>query len=79
MNDLRDAITSQWQHYHSSGQLQADLDSMKPSDRAALMVKLAQFVAPKLKSVDIDIVQNTTVTIEQRLLDMVNPDESPCG
>ncbi|MBD5421434.1 MAG: hypothetical protein HDR49_00170 [Bacteroides sp.] len=72
---IREAIAAQWQHYQQSGQFQKDIDSLDPSSRAIIMEKYAQYITPRMKSVDLDIIQPVTLTIEDRLRQLCNPDQ----
>jgi hypothetical protein len=53
--------------YHSSGLLQQDLADLKPGDRINVMLRMAEFVMPKLKAVSADLTASASVTIEDRL------------
>lgn len=64
---LRDIITQQWHQYHTTGQFAQDIAELDPATRASLMEKYAQYIAPKMKSIDMDITQDVTLTIEDRL------------
>ena len=39
------------------------------------MEKYAQYITPRMKSVDLDIIQPVTLTIEDRLRQLCNPDQ----
>lgn len=74
---LRDVITDAWRHYHESGLFMEDLLALDPDARITVMERYAQFVAPKLKAVDLDLcASTTTLTIEHRLAQLAadNPD-----
>lgn len=73
---IRQAIADSWRHYNESGQFQKDLDSLKPEMRAMIMEKYAQYISPKMKSVDIDMdVHGTVKTIEDKLKDLYDDEE----
>ena len=64
---IREAIAAQWQRYQDSGQFKEDLDALDPQTRAVIMERYAQYVTPKIKSVDVDMKQQVRLTIEDRL------------
>ena len=64
---IREAIAAQWQRYQDSGQFTEDLDALDPQTRAVIMERYAQYVPPKIKSVDVDMKQQVRLTIEDRL------------
>lgn len=67
---IREAIAAQWQRYRESGQFQEDLEALDPATRIVVMERYAQYVSPKMKSVDVDLTQRTTITIEDRLREL---------
>ncbi len=67
---IREAIAAQWQRYQESGQFQEDIDALDPAARANIMEKLAQFISPKMKSMDVDVNHNVNLTIEDRLKEL---------
>lgn len=64
---IREAIAKQWQRYQDSGQFEQDIDALDPATRASVMEKFAQYVSPKMKSMDVDVCHNVSLTIEDRL------------
>lgn len=56
-----------------------DVDTMQmsPAERVAAEIKLLKFHTPEMKSVDVDmdITANTTMTIESRLRQLIEPTE----
>ncbi len=64
---IREAIAAQWQRYQESGQFQEDIDALDPATRASVMEKFAQYVSPKMKSMDVDVSHRASLTIEDRL------------
>lgn len=67
---IRKYIETAWERYENSGQFQADLDALDPATRAVVMEKYAQYISPKMKSVDVDVTQRATITIEDRLKEL---------
>lgn len=67
---MREAIGEQWRAYIESGAFIADLQMLEPSTRAILMEKYAQYLAPKMKSTDMTVSHEVTLTIEDRLRDL---------
>lgn len=53
--------------YQSSGLLQQDLADLKSGERINVMLRMAEFVLPKLKAVSADLQASAAVTIEDRL------------
>lgn len=72
---IREAIAHQWQRYQESGQFQEDLDALDPRDRAVIMEKYAQYISPKMKSMDVDLNHNVNLTIEDRLKELCGEDD----
>ena len=69
-SSLRDIISKHWQQYHESGQFEKDLDSLDPQTRAVVMERYAQYIAPKMKSIDMDATISVNKTIEDKLLEL---------
>lgn len=68
---IRDSITMLLEEYHGSGKFSQDLSMLDPETRICVMEKYAQYVCPKMKSVDIDMTFSGTVhTIEDRLREL---------
>jgi hypothetical protein len=59
--DIRDAFTLLIQNNIDT--LQKDLDSLEPKERVKLLLDMAQFVVPKLRSVDLKTDEEEIVTI----------------
>lgn len=66
-SEIREAIATQWQQYRQSGQFEDDLQALDPATRVCVMEKLAQYIAPKMKSMDLDVSHSVSLTIEDRL------------
>lgn len=64
---LREALAEHWRKYQESGQFAEDLEALDPATRAAIMERYAQYIAPKMKSVDMDVKHEVSQTIEDRL------------
>lgn len=69
-SSLREIITEHWRSYHESGQFAEDLEALDPATRAVVMERYAQYIAPKMKSVDMDVNHNVNRTIEDRLREL---------
>lgn len=74
-SSLREIISEQWRNYQESGQFKKDLDELDPQTRAVIMERYAQYVAPKMKSVDMDATITTRVTIEDKLRQLSGENE----
>jgi len=59
--DIRDAFTLLIENNIDT--LQKDLDSLEPKERVKLLLDMAQFVVPKMKSVDLKADKTETITI----------------
>jgi hypothetical protein len=59
--DIRDAFSLLIQNNIDT--LQKDLDSLEPKERVKLLLDMAQFVVPKLRSVDLKTDEEEIVTI----------------
>ncbi|MEZ3589658.1 MAG: hypothetical protein K1V84_01305 [Muribaculaceae bacterium] len=76
-SEFRQILAGHWQRYEESGQFQADLDALDPATRAVVMEKYAQYFAPKMKSVEVDMtLNNANETIEDRLRALCGEDDS---
>jgi hypothetical protein len=60
--DIRDAFTLLIENNIDT--LQKDLDSLEPKERVKLLLDMAQFVVPKLRSVDLKTDEEEIVTID---------------
>lgn len=67
---LREILAQHWIKYQESGQFEKDLDALEPAARATIMERYAQYIAPKMKSVDMDVRHNVRLTIEDRLREL---------
>lgn len=72
---IREYIAAAWERYESSGQFKDDLDALDPATRAVVMEKYAQYISPKMKSVDVDLTQRATITIEDRLRELCREED----
>lgn len=64
---IREAIAAQWQRYQENGKFQKDIDELDPATRINVMEKFAQYISPKMKSMDVDVSHKVSLTIEDRL------------
>ena len=55
-------IQDQWQKYQEDGTFEADIKNLKPFQRILVMEKLAQYLSPKMKAVDLDMTLSQDVT-----------------
>ena len=60
--DIRDAFSLLIENNIDT--LQKDLDSLEPKERVKLLLDMAQFVVPKMKSVDLKADKAETITID---------------
>ena len=60
--DIRDAFSLLIENNIDT--LQKDLDSLEPKERVKLLLDMAQFVVPKLRSVDLKSDVEETITID---------------
>ena len=60
--DIRDAFTLLIENNIDT--LQKDLDSLEPKERVKLLLDMAQFVVPKMKSVDLKADKTETILID---------------
>lgn len=63
----KDDIARIISEYHSSGLFEQDLAELDSSQRMSVMLRLYEFVLPKLKAVSADLQASVAVTIEDRL------------
>lgn len=71
---MRQIITEHWRHYQESGQFESDLKALDPQTRAIVMERYAQYIAPKMKSVDMDVTHSVDLTIEDKLRQLAGDD-----
>lgn len=74
-SSLREIISEQWRHYQESGQFKEDLEALDPQTRAVVMERYAQYIAPKMKSVDMNETITARLTIEDKLRRLSGEDE----
>jgi len=60
--DIRDAFSLLIENNIDT--LQKDLDSLEPKERVKLLLDMAQFVVPKLRSIDLQTDEEEIVTID---------------
>jgi len=60
--DIRDAFSLLIENNIDT--LQKDLDSLEPKERVKLLLDMAQFVVPKMKSVDLKADKTETILID---------------
>ncbi len=72
---LKEILAEHWQWYQDSGKFREDIEAVDPATRASLMEKYAQYIAPKMKSVDVDVTHNVKVTIEDQLRHLCGEDD----
>lgn len=76
---IREAIAAMWKDYHDSGLFQKDIEALDSQTRAAVMEKYAQYVAPKLKTIDAEVSHSGRLTIEDTLATLAGDDEDEEG
>lgn len=64
---MRDIISRRWEEYETSGQFAQDIEMIDPVSRLSLMERYAQYIAPKMKSIDMEVSGVQTETIEETL------------
>ncbi len=67
---MREILSEHWRRYEESGQFEEDLKALDPATRATIMERYAQYIVPKMKSVDMDVNHNVQLTIEDRLREL---------
>lgn len=71
---VRQVITAAVDGYYHSQQFIDDIRSLEPKDRVAVFERLSAYVIPKLQSTTLDTTISTQRTIEDRLLQLSDPD-----
>lgn len=74
-SSLREILAEHWRKYQESGQFADDLEALDPATRATIMERYAQYIAPKMKSVDMDVNHTVNLTIEDRLRELCGEDK----
>ena len=67
---VRVAISQMLDEYFNSDTFTDDISLLEPKDRVAAMEKFAAYVAPKLQSTSIELVNETKKTIEDKLSEL---------
>nr|DAR09764.1 MAG TPA: hypothetical protein [Caudoviricetes sp.] len=64
----REMIVGVLEKYQESGMMSEDLEALEPKDRIDIMVKLMNFVLPKMQSAQVDLTANVKeVSVESDL------------
>lgn len=64
----REMIVGVLEKYQESGMMSEDLEALEPKDRIDIMVKLMNFVLPKMQSTQVDLTANVNeVSVESDL------------
>lgn len=64
----REMIVGVLEKYQESGMMSEDLEALEPKDRIDIMVKLMNFVLPKMQSTQMDLIANVKeVSVESDL------------
>lgn len=71
---VRQVITAAVDGYYHSQQFIDDIRSLEPKDRVAVFERLSAYVIPKLQSTTLDTTIATQRTIEDRLLQLSDPE-----
>lgn len=72
---IREVVTNIVEEYSSSQQMMKDIAELDPKDRLMVIVKLAEYVIPKLQSTTLDVAVESKKTIEDRLIELAEDDE----
>lgn len=73
---LREIISAHWKEYEESGQMASDLAALDPEARLTLMERFASYIAPRMKSVDVGMTHNVSLSIEDRLAKLCQETET---
>lgn len=73
---VRGVLTKAIEDYYTSDQFLADLAALKPNERVAAMEKLAAYAVPKLQTTTLDVIADSKKTIEDKLLELSDEDDS---
>lgn len=73
---IREILTKVIEDYYKSDQFDLDLAKLKPAERIAAMEKLAAYAVPKLQTTTLDVIADTKKTIEDKLLELSDEDDS---
>ena len=60
---MRDIFSDAWEKYYESGDFKRDLEYLEPQERIVVMEKYAQYITPKMKSVE----STTTVKLDANI------------
>lgn len=72
---IREVVTNLVEEYASKGQMMEDLAELEAKDRLMVVVKLSEYVIPKLQSTTMDVAVESKKTIEDRLIELAGEDE----
>lgn len=72
---IREVVTNIVEEYSSSQQMMKDIAELDPKDRLMVIVKLTEYVIPKLQSTTLDVAVESKKTIEDRLIELAEDDE----
>lgn len=73
---VRAAIAKMLDEYFNSDTFKNDIADLDPKDRVAAMEKFAAYVAPKLQTTTLDVASETKKTIEDKLVELSEDEES---
>ena len=73
---VRGAIAKMLDGYFNSETFAQDIAELDPKDRVAAMEKFAAYVAPKLQTTTLDVASETKKTIEDKLVELSEDEES---
>lgn len=72
---IREVVTNLIEEYSGKGQMMEDLAELDAKDRLMVVVRLAEYVIPKLQSTTLDVAAETKKTIEDRLIELTEEDD----
>lgn len=63
--------------YQESGLMTADFLALEPKDRIQCAEKMMQYILPKMQSTSVDFNNKATITIEQKLRELSEENDTP--
>lgn len=72
---IREMVTNIVESYANSEQIQKDIAELEPKDRLLTIVKLAEYVIPKLQATTLDVAVENKKTIEDKLIELAEDNE----
>lgn len=72
---IREVVTNLLEEYSGKGLMMKDLAELDAKDRLMVVVKLAEYVIPKLQSTTLDVAVEIKKTIEDKLIELAEEDD----